>query len=236
MMKTLLSLVALSVVAGCGRESVENAWQSAGARPGWYAGGGSGFSVEDEKPNADAIPGFWAHTEFDFNSLGTLPIPAKPFALHFGGSQLSDSHFEQLKRFRDAEYLGLNRTRISDAGLSHILAFPNIKALDLGYADVGDEGMEPLSKAPKLSTLILLSTNVSDVGAEAVSRIKTLEVLDISDTAITDVGLQQLASLPNLGYLGISNIRVSAECIAAIKEQHPELQVESGISIEWPPR
>ena len=75
-----------------------------------------------------------------------------------------------------------------------------------------------------------------DVGAEAVSRIKTLEVLDISDTAITDVGLQQLASLPNLGYLGISNIRVSAECIAAIKEQHPELQVESGISIEWPPR
>ena len=84
-------------------------------------------------------------------------LPTKPFALHFGGSQLTDSHLEQLKRFHGAEYLGLNRTSISDTGLPHILAFSDIKCLDLGYADVGDEGMESLSKAPKLRTLILFA-------------------------------------------------------------------------------
>ena len=225
MMKTLLSIIALSAIAGCGSNSIQDAWRSAGARPGWYGGDASGFSVEGKKPNADSIPGFWAHTEFDFDSLGSLPIPPKPFALHFGGSQLTDSHLEQLKRFHGAEYLGLNRTRISDAGLSHILTFSDIKCLDLGYADVGDEGMESLSKAPKLSTLILSSTKVSDAGAVAVSRMKTLEVLDISHTAITDVGLQKLASLPKLRYLGVSKIRATPEGIAAVKEHHPDLEV-----------
>jgi len=209
MTKILLSIIALSALAGCGGNAVQDAWESAGARPGWYGLGGNGFSVEDEKPNADSIPGFWAHTEFDFDRLGSLPIPPKPFALHFGGSQLTDSHLEQLKRFHAAEYLGLNRTRISNAGLSHVLAFSDIKSLDLGYADVGDEGMETLSKAPQLSTLILSSTKVSDEGADAVSRIKTLEVLDISDTTITDVGLEKLASLPKLRYLGVSTIPLS---------------------------
>ena len=225
MTKALLCTIALSAIAGCGSDSVEEAWRSAGARPGWYVGDASGFSVADEKPRADSIPGFWAHTEFDFDRLGSLPIPPKPFALHFGGSQLSDSHFEQLKRFYGAEYLGLNRTRISDAGLSHILAFPDIKSLDLGYADVGDEGIESLSRAGNLSSLILSSTKVSDAGAVTLSGIETLEVLDISDTSITDAGLQKLASLPRLRYLGVSNTRATAEGITAVKQQHPDLEV-----------
>jgi hypothetical protein len=223
-MKTVLGILTLTAIAGCG-SSVQDAWESAGATPGWYGREYSGFCYLDEKPKGKSIPAFWCKEEFDLDRLATLPIPPKPFALHFGGSNLTDSHLELLKRFHLAEGLGLNRTQITNAGLTHLLAFPHIETLDLADVAVNDEGINTLSKLPQLKVLILTFADVSDSGAETLSQMKTLEVLDISRTAVTDNGLEKLAALPKLRYLGVAKTQATSDGIAAVKKEHPDLEV-----------
>ncbi len=224
-MKTLLGILTLTTIAGCGGSSVQDAWESAGATPGWYGRDYSGFCDLDEKPKGKAISAFWGNDEFDLDRLATLPVPPRPFALHFGGAKLTNSHLEVLKRFHLAEGLGLNLTQITDAGLKHLLAFPHIESLDLAGTTVSDEGINTLSKLPHLKVLILTFADVSDLGAETLSQMETLEKLDISATAVTDEGLEKLAALPRLRHLEVARTQVTSKGIAAVKKEHPDLEV-----------
>ncbi len=225
MLRLILGILIASLIAGCGGDSVRNAWKSAGARPGWCGPDGKGFTEGDERPAVTSIPGYWAHREFDFDGLATLPVPPKPFGLHFGGSTLTTSQLQQLHRFHGAEALGLNASGLTDGDLLHVAAFVDLKILDLGNTSVGDEGLKTAAKLPNLQTLILLSTNVSDTGTDTLRKMKTLEVLDISNTAITDEGLKKIASLPALRYLGVSNTSVTRSGISGVKQRHPGIEI-----------
>lgn len=227
MLRLLSGIFLAASLVGCGGDSVKQAWSSAGARPGWCGPDASGFSEGDRSPGVTAIPGFWGHREFDFEQLGTLPVPQRPFGLHFGGSTLTESQLQQLHRFRGAEALGLNASGITDDDLRHLVTFKDLKILDLGNTHIGDEGLESVGKLRKLETLILLSTRVSDAGADTLGKMKALEVLDISDTEITDEGLKKIARLPALRYLGVSGTRVTNAGISDVKQHHPGIEIDA---------
>lgn len=100
--------------------------------------------------------------------------------------------------------LALARTRAGDATAEYLADFPRLRRLDLRGTSVGDAGASALAKSPVLSELVLAQTSVGDASLAA------------------------LLSMPALEQVWLWNSAVTAQGIATLRRERPQLRVDDG--------
>jgi hypothetical protein len=98
---------------------------------------------------------------------------------------------------------------ISGAALKTLAAFPNLERLSLWNVE-----------------------GLNDSAAPGFESLKSVTSLDLSNTGIGNQTLAALAKLPNLQRLYISDTAVTADGVAAFKQQRPSTVVSWGVRPE----
>jgi hypothetical protein len=113
----------------------------------------------------------------------------------------------------------------ADADVAALLPLKdNIAVLVLSGTAVTSAACANIAKLPRLVHLDLANTKVADAGfAKFVAP--ELRQLDLSKTPVTDATAKALGKLPHLATLNLVDTKVTAEAIADLKKDHPDLAV-----------
>jgi Leucine-rich repeat (LRR) protein len=126
-----------------------------------------------------------------------------------GGTRISDLGIAKLARLTRLRYLNVSGSVISGAALKTLAAFPNLERLSLWNVE-----------------------GLNDSAAPGFESLKSVTSLDLSNTGIGNQTLAALAKLPNLQRLYISDTAVTADGVAAFKQQRPSTVVSWGVRPE----
>ena len=85
------------------------------------------------------------------------------------------------------------------------------------------------NKFPKLNSLNLACCSITDVGMVEVGKCTNLQSLDLTCCfSITDVGMAEVVKCTNLQSLNLEGCSdITDACVNALKEVHPQLQINS---------
>lgn len=114
-------------------------------------------------------------------------------------------------------------TRITDFGLAKLAKLAKLQQLDLSGSAITVSGLKTVANLQELRRLSLWNVKaIDDAAAPTLAALRKLASLDLSNTAIGDEALKQLASLSNLRRLYASETRITAEGLAAFRQQRPD--------------
>ena len=100
--------------------------------------------------------------------------------------------------------------------------------LDLGKTSVSDAGLESVGRLTNLKKLHLEKTTVTDDGLAHLTDLTQLEYLNLYGTGVSDSGLLHLSGLTKLRSLYLWQTNVTQEGIIRLKEEIPDLYVNTG--------
>ena len=123
-----------------------------------------------------------------------------------GGTRISDLGIAKLAKLNKLRYLNVSGSVITGAALKTLAGFPNLQRLSLWNVE-----------------------GLNDSAASAFESLKGVQSLDLSNTGIGDRSLAALSRLPNLQRLYVSDTAVTADGIAAFKQQRPAVMVSWGV-------
>ncbi|MCC6507645.1 MAG: hypothetical protein IT423_00950 [Pirellulaceae bacterium] len=169
-------------------------------------------------------------------ALPLLKLVPSLRALGVGGQQRTDSglwsvnltdfncsHVSDLKYLTE---LDISDCNISDRGLTQLAKLKDLERLDLRRTKVSAKGIEALAVLPKLSELDLSGCkSVDDAALKACARLTTLVSLRLQESAITAEGMADFKAPASLKRLYVGGITFTAEQLASVREQLPEVHV-----------
>ena len=159
-----------------------------------------------------------------FRSLLGEENPLKSAVVLTFGPQTTDQDLSSIASLPRVAYVNLLKTKVRGPGLAYLKRLPKLESLELNGSSITDDGLKYLQGLNNLKSLGLSSVEITDDGLERLQGLKRLEVLTLHDTKITDRGLDSLRGLP-LESLDIKRTAVTAEAIARLRKQHPEISV-----------
>lgn len=121
-------------------------------------------------------------------------------------------------------------TRITDVGVAKLASLKKLRSLNLSGSVVTGGALKTLAALPNLQRLSLWNAaGINDESAAAFASLQRVTSLDVSNTGIGDRTLASLVTLPHLNRLYISDTAVTAQAIAAFKQQRPSTVISWGI-------
>lgn len=127
-------------------------------------------------------------------------------AYHLSDREIVDDNLQPLAELQNVYLINLRGTKITDAGLAHLA------------------GLKSLAR------LHLERTAITDAGLVHLAGLENLEYLNLYETKVTDAGLGTLGNLKKLKKLYLWQTGVTLEGVKAFQQQHPTVQVVSGLS------
>ncbi|MSQ93286.1 MAG: hypothetical protein EXR98_01880 [Gemmataceae bacterium] len=128
-------------------KEIVGAWQKAGAEAGWVGlASNGGLDFQDKATGlADAVPAFLF--SWKDGVVAKLPVPAAPFGLILGGTEVTDAGLKELASLKSLHTLDLSGMEVTDAGLKELAGLKSLHTLDLSGMEVTDAGVAELRKA-----------------------------------------------------------------------------------------
>jgi len=124
-------------------------------------------------------------------------------------------------------------TRITDFGVAKLANLKKLRYLNLSGSVVTAGALKTLAALPNLQRLSLWNAaGINDESAAAFASLQNVTSLDVSNTGIGDRTLASLVKLPRLDRLYISDTAVTADAVAAFKQQRPSTEVSWGVRPE----
>ena len=151
--------------------------------------------------------------------------------------QLQDKGFHIWRISQDSDllrivYVQFGDSKFSDEELQQLLPLSsNISWLDIGESQITNDGMNHLSKFRNLERLHLDNTSITDEGIEKLVFLNNLTYLNLYGTDISDLSLESISQMKSLKSLYLWNTKVTKKGVAQLREQLPDLNIESGIVI-----
>lgn len=140
-----------------------------------------------------------------------------------GGFRISriaqNSNFLQVKTNNGAEVIDLNQ-------LSPLSS--QVTWLDLSGTAISDSSMSALSNFRNLTRLNLAQTGIDNGSLQHLQNLEHLEYLNLYGTKLSDEGLTNLSRLRSLQSLYIWQTEVTASGVEQLKNQLPNLQIDTG--------
>ena len=133
--------------------------------------------------------------------------------VRFSKSKVTDQHLDQIKVFKQVDYLAIVTDTVTEKGLANIQDLVNLDSLILTNVPLTDEKISLLSRLKKLDTLYLDNTRVTSDSLEAISRLKLLKTVCLADTAVGDKHLEHLSKLEELECLILDDTQVTDELL-----------------------
>jgi uncharacterized membrane protein len=123
---------------------------------------------------------------------------------------------------------------IGDSEVKKLLAplEDHVADLSLARTQISDKAMGRVADLIRLRRLDLRQTALTDVGLARLAENPTLEELNIAGTGVTDGSIPLLLALPALTHLWVWESQLSAEGIAQLRTERPELKVNAGDSAD----
>ena len=164
-----------------------------------------GETPPEQKAAMDALTGIASNIQT--NRDGTVRFA------RFSKAKVSDEHLDQIKVFKQIDYLAIVTDTVTEKGLANIQDLVNLDSLILTNVPLTDEKISLLSRLVKLDTLYLDSTRVTSSSLETISRLKLLKTLSLADTAVSDKHLEHLAELESLECLILDDTQVTGQAV-----------------------
>lgn len=124
-------------------------------------------------------------------------------------------------------------TRITDIGVARLANLKKLRYVNLSGSVVTGAALKTLATLPNLQRLSLWNAEgIKDSAASEFESLQRLRSLDLSNTGIGDRTLTVLAKLPQLERLYVSDTAVTADGVAAFRQQRPSTVVSWGIRPE----
>jgi hypothetical protein len=153
-----------------------------------------------------------------------------------GGSQRAPSRIVPGDEFVEGVYLPLCRVPQLDQKLECLKSIAGLRYLNLAHAAITDAALAHLAGLSRLEWLDLHDTPISDAGLQNLGSAVRLEWLNLGHTPLTDASLPILATFQRLKRLNLADTRITANRVAALREQLPAAQIdfdERPISQAW---
>ncbi|MBI2477156.1 MAG: leucine-rich repeat domain-containing protein [Planctomycetia bacterium] len=158
--------------------------------------------------------------------LAHLNPPSVVKNLAFGRTSITDAGLESLAKYTALEWLDLSFTKTTDAGLKHLEGALDLKRLSLEGTAITDTSVGIISRYSQLEELDLSDTKITDAGVAHLAQLTRLKVLWLTNTQISDQCLVRLRALTTLEFLEVSQTNVSADALAKLKAELPQLNRE----------
>ena len=124
-------------------------------------------------------------------------------------------------------------TRITDFGVAKLASLKKLRYLNLSGSVVTGGALKTLAALPNLQRISLWNAaGIDDAAASGFASLQTVTSLDLSNTGIGDQTLAVLAKLPLLQRLYVSDTSVTADGVAAFRQQRPSTVVSWGVRPE----
>ncbi|MCB9845251.1 MAG: hypothetical protein H6811_04610 [Phycisphaeraceae bacterium] len=118
---------------------------------------------------------------------------------------------------------------ITDADLDLLVPLKDsLVWLNLSGTSVTDRGVSTLAEMSRLTRLNLARTAISDSSMVLAAGLESLEVLNVYETAVTDDGLRAVIEISRLRRLYVWQTQVTPSAVAAARESHPGLSIDTG--------
>ena len=144
--------------------------------------------------------------------------------------KLPDDFLSQLSALPEIEFLGLENTEISESDWHNLSKFRKLKIIHLGNSNISDDGVKSLSELPELDTLSMSDTKgITDSALPYISKLPKLTNLKLQSTKITDQGLRTLSPHSELGILELRGLKVTSDGVELLKNI-PTLKV---VTLDW---
>jgi Leucine-rich repeat (LRR) protein len=157
MTKTILSLLIVGLLVGCGTTS----WTSDPSNPQNVIVE-TAIRKELNKPTGEL-------TKEDLTKLKWVNLE---------DTKITDTGLKEVAKLVKFTELDLDRTNITDVGLKEIVGMKNLVDLDLFGTQITDAGLKELAKKGNLTWLGLVKTGISDKGLKEMANLKNLTYLD----------------------------------------------------------
>lgn len=121
------------------------------------------------------------------------------------------------------------RAELGDEALGELVPIAaQVTRLDLTGSGVTDAGLAVLAGCTNLEYLVLRHTAIGDAAIATLAGLPALERLNLVGTAVTDAGAERLAEAGRLRRVFVWQSRITADGVAALRAERPELEVVSG--------
>jgi len=138
----------------------------------------------------------------------------------------TDSDLERaLKGLEHLEALWLGGTQVSNSGLQHLRKHPTLQVLDLSDTKVTDGCAAELKHLPNLNALYLADTAITDKCLADLGSFSKLNTLNLVNTGITDAGLEHLAKRKTLAFVLLNGTKVTPKGLAKLRKKFPDATV-----------
>lgn len=131
-------------------------------------------------------------------------------------TRISADGLAQLRNLNNILLVSAQWTPTNDKGLASIEGIVSLRLLRLNWSLVTDEGLAHIERLPKLAMLYLTGTAVTDDVVPHIKGLSSLKALQLSHTGISDVGLGALEGFADLTHLGIDGTIVTDTSIPVI--------------------
>ena len=169
-----------------------------------------GETPEDQAAAITALKGISSNLQK--NRDGTVRF------VRFSKAVVEDKHLDQIRVFKQLDYLSVITGRVTDVGLANIAQLTNLDSLILTNTQATDTTVALIGKLAKLEVLYLDNTQVTDAGLDHLSTLNELKILSLSKTQITGVGLKSLTGLVKLETLHLKECNLSDEIFETLAE------------------
>lgn len=115
----------------------------------------------------------------------------------------------QLRTLNNLLLVSAQWTMTSNKGLSSIEGIVSLRLLRLNWTPLTDDGLRHIERLPKLTMLYLSGTRVTDDVVKHIKVLDQLKALQLSHTGITDAGMAALKGFADLTHLGLDGTVVS---------------------------
>jgi mono/diheme cytochrome c family protein/YHS domain-containing protein len=105
---------------------------------------------------------------------------------------------------------------------------PSLGELHAARTDIGDPALAELARAEALTTLDLSWTGIGPEGLASLVTLPNLRVLRVVGTGIGDESVATLARMPALRAVYLWRTRMTADGIAALRSERPDLAIDRG--------
>jgi Leucine-rich repeat (LRR) protein len=191
-----VAVVACLLVAGCGRQSVNDSSSKNEAS-----------LKEPSVPNG--IPSDDSTNLIQFAVEQVVQQQSRSIAID---QPIGSEHLTKLGSAHEAAELLLDQGVIDDDGVKTIVAqLPNLEHLRIRLSPITDAGAEALGELTHLRVLNLPQSKVGAVGIQAWSELPDLEHIRLGGSQIDNAAAKSLAMLPNLQSLHLIGPSITEE-------------------------
>ena len=155
----------------------------------------------------------WGSKEFVGRGVAHFEKLPKLERLTIAGSPFNDEGMAAVGRLTQLTSFSTWHTFQTEAGNEHLLKLTNLKSLRLG------QRLRKYDGKPNPPSL-------SDATLDVVSQLKSLETLGLDEAKLSRAALAKLKALPTLKKLTLERIDISAEDIAGLKQDLPQVMIE----------